>query len=860
MRSARPLPVGRVRRRRPPRPYRHALVLLVGLAACQGRESARGRDGDPATSLPTVLSSDAAGLEAREAPPPGRPVVEVAPGPYADDPRFAVLASTLSDEVRAATDRLELTTGLGFRDRAPPRVVLGALRLETQSHALETEVGGGRRRARLELNARAILTGRASIDRVLLRGLCEAALQPPPSVGAFSGRTPPPWFVLFAGHFVSGDAADEVERWARARFHGGVAPRVDPSDPAHARATGLAVALLLAERSTPEQARRVLALVADGDEPERLVRRALGDPTAPFSGEGRELLEDAMSRVGLDGERVVARAREALATLGPGGLADALAEVDRASLPVRVRAELDALALRAALRTGDVEAGRAALALAPCEPAFLALLEDPARHLLEAARLHALDDAAPSDGVAAADGLLVQLLLDFPAHPLRAEALEELERLLPRLALERQETALGLVLAERGPSLVAARVLSDHVMALLLDHRPGAARRFLRSLGDRAHDEAFAELLARVDEAEAEPSHVSIDANRARVAAWVDRPGPATWDDVADGGAVAADALADRLPPSPGPERRAAVELMLHAAGGVRAVALLAPEWSGAAERFGPDLEAMAATTGYGDLARTVEALYPAVRTDARAAAEWERVCLGIDPIRLAGDDTLLSRLHSPDFATRRAAFEDVTTGTAPVHTALLLHHFARDPAVLLRRLAVRTAAEAGLIPLVVEALGDPSYVVRQTACGALAASDAPEAADALLDVLRRPDPDERVQGAAAAGLLRLAADRPRLVRAVTSIVRLAEPALAEGVAARLGDLDAAAVASGLTEQLRAEAVGPTARRDRAALFRLFSALARATGRPSGYDPSLTQVEVERLVLALPSVATAPRR
>lgn len=871
MRTARPLPVGFQRQGRPPRLLPHAPVLLLCLAACRGREAGRTGEGEPATSLPSVLSGDGTGLDAHDATPPGRPVVEVAPGPYADDPRFAVLAAELAERVRAAADRLELTTGLGFRDRAPPRVVLGALRSETQPHALETEVGGGRRRARLEINARALLTGRTSIDRALLRGLCEAALLPPPSLAASAARLPPPWFLVFAGHFAAGDAADEVERWAREGVHGGVAPRVDPSDPAHARGTGLAVALLLAERSTPEQARRVLALAADGDDPDRLVRRALGDPTAPFAGEGRALLEDALSRVELEGERLVARVRDALLTLGPGGFHAALADVDRDALPVRVRAELDALALRAALRTGDVEAGRAVLARAPCEPSFLALLDDPARHLLEAARLLAYDAPAPGAAPASsavpsgaealsADALLSRLFLDFPAHPARDEAVEELERLLPRLSLERQGVALAQVLAERGPALVSTRVFVDYVDALLLDHRPGAARRFLRSLGDRAHDEAFADLLARADEAEAEPSHVSTDVNRARVAAWVDRPGPATTSDVRDGGAVAAVALADRLPPSPGPERRAAVALMLDVAGGARAVALLAPEWSGAVERLAPDLEVLAASMGYGDLARTVEALYPAVRTDARAAAEWERVCLGIDPVRLASDETLLSRLYSPDFSTRREAFEEVSTGSAPVRTPLLLHHFVRDPAVLMRRVAVRTAAEAGLTPLVVEALADPSYVVRQTACAALAASDVPEAPEALLDVLRRPDPDERVLGAAAAGLVRLAAQRPRLVRAVTSIVRVAEPALAEGVAARLPDLDAAAVAAGLTEQLRAEAVGPTARRDRAVLFRLFSALARATGRPSGYDPSLTHAEVERLVLALPALAAAPRR
>jgi NAD(P)-dependent dehydrogenase (short-subunit alcohol dehydrogenase family) len=50
----------------------------------------------------------------------------------------------------------------------------------------------------------------------------------------------------------------------------------------------------------------------------------------------------------------------------------------------------------------------------------------------------------------------------------------------------------------------------------------------------------------------------------------------------------------------------------------------------------------------------------------------------------------------------------------------LLLRHFARDPAVLLRRLAVRVAAREGLGMIAQEALADPSGIVRQAACAAV--------------------------------------------------------------------------------------------------------------------------------------------
>lgn len=842
------------------RPRLAVLWLLAALVAsgvaCRGRDArgarrAAGSGLDDATGLPDVTGpiGEDGETPAGEVLPTDTPVATTDPGPYADDERYIALADGFADRVRAAADRLELVAGLTFRDRAAPRVVLRPLRAEVPAWTVEREVAAGRRRSLIEVNLRPLVSGREDPDRILLRALAEAALVPA------SGTPPARWFAWFAGHFAAGDTADGVERLARATARGGPAIRVDPEDPAHAEATALAVALLLAERSSPPDVRRLLTLVADGDEPTRLVRKALGDATAPFTGDGREILEDAMARVDLESDRLVARLRDVLERLGPAGLEAALEEeAGRLTPSDRVRAEVEALRLEGALRTGDVETGRAVLARAPCERRFLALLDDPAAYVIDAARLEMLDGGDPIE----AYDLLVWFDRDYPTSPVRPEAFEELERLLARLPPDLEAEGLELVVAERGPAGLATATIVRRVDRLLADARPGAARRFLDGLGARADDEALAAVRARVDAAEADPTLADRDRNRARVAAWVEAPNPTTEADVVDGGAVAADALVDRLPPAAGDERVKAVRLLLRAAGTARAVALLASEWSGSVERFPTDLEVLASACGYADLRRTVEALFPAARTDARAAAEWERVCLGIDPVRLASDDGLLMRLYAPEFPVRRAAFEEVTAGSAPVRTPLLLRHFARDPAVLLRRLAVRAAAREGLGMIAQEALADPSGIVRQAACAAIVEARWYDAAPDIARLLHRPDPDERVQDAAAVALVRIAAERPGWIRAVVSVVRVADVRLADGVAALLPDLPKEPVAAALAGELRTEAIGPEARLDRATLFRLFTAWRRATGRESGYDPSLRPEEIRALVLSLPENGGAP--
>ena len=271
-----------------------------------------------------------------------------------------------------------------------------------------------------------------------------------------------------------------------------------------------------------------------------------------------------------------------------------------------------------------------------------------------------------------------------------------------------------------------------------------------------------------------------------------------------------------------------------------------------------PDLDVLASLSGYADLRRTVEALHPDVKLEGRAADAWAQTCLGLEPTLLAADDDLLARLHSPEFEVRRRAFEQVTGPDGAGAGAEFLAHFAHDPAILLRRLAVRAAGRAGLGAVAREGLRDPSPIVRQAACAAVAeAGDLGAAADVAAR-LGEPDPDERVREAAALALLRFAAKDSRWVRPVVSILRVGDPPLAEGVSAALADLPAIAVRRAVVAELTLEALGPGARADPQVLFRLFVAYRRASGVDAGYDPSLTLPQVRAIVARLRDEEAAP--
>src|SRR5690606_10618100 len=141
-------------------------VLLLGLAlpACRSRGAARPGTGEPAgdaaTGLPALDTGPGAEPDlGADAPISDLPRAAADPHEYAVAARVLGLAAPWPDRVGAATERLELMTGLTFHDRAAPRVVLTPLRDERVPYRLSTEIVEGRRRPVLRVGAEALVAG-----------------------------------------------------------------------------------------------------------------------------------------------------------------------------------------------------------------------------------------------------------------------------------------------------------------------------------------------------------------------------------------------------------------------------------------------------------------------------------------------------------------------------------------------------------------------------------------------------------------------------------------------------------------------------------------------------------------------------
>ncbi len=841
--------------------YAFALATaLVALAACRG---AAGRDrrstgadpyGDAATGLaPGERGADAgpAALSAGETPPGDAPVAEVDPGPYATDERFLGLAASFAERVRSATDRLELATGLAFRDRAGPRVLLAAMKDERRAFRVSTEVVGGRRRSLVVVNAEPLVAGTDNPDRVLLRALAQAALDVP-------GRAHPvpPWFCRYVGFLASGDAADRVLRLARARRRGDAPPRVDAGDPEAADTTGLAVSLLLATRSKPADVRRLVDLVADGDDAAALLPKWIGDTEGEWVGSARRALADAISDADSDdaAEGRLVEARAALAELGPLGLADVLdAKGASTDAPAWYLAEADALRLSAAIRSGDGVGAREVLLRHPPEPATLALLEAPGTYLLDAAEAERLEGGS----ALAAWERLVRFDRDFPRNPRRDEAFDEMLALFGLLPPDLETLVLERVVKERGTAQIDAKTTKRRVDGLLADDRPGAASRFLASLGARGDAGDLVDVREAILAAETSPTPAARETNRRRAAAWVARPTRAAEADVLDGGAPAADALCDLVPGLPEPARSDAIRLLVRAGGLTRAVGAVVPAWAREPSRRFADLDLLAGEAGYADLYRTVAALDPTPVDAPDVVAAWTFATFGLGADVLAGDDLILTRLKSAEFPIRRKAFEDLLEGDVSSASPALVRRMARDPAILLRRRAVLAAGRLGLVDVGRGALEDPAFGVRAAACTSLAEAKDDASVPRLEAIAKGADADVRVRASAAAALLRFAERGTARYRPIVSLLRDDDPALADAVAHALAPESGPYVARAIASELAAETVDPGARFDRAALFRLFVAYRRATGRDAGYDPSLDEAAVRRIVLSLPEIRSA---
>ncbi len=835
--------------------------LLHSTTGCRsggrsGGPAAADRFADSATGVSRAASGSSAACDADSSPSAepasiDAPVAEVEPGPYATDDRFLGLAASFADRVRAAADRLELATGLAFRDRAAPRVLLTSLRDESKAFRLTSEIVAGRRRMLLLVNAEPLVAGTENPDRVLLRGLAAAALE-----GTSRKRSLPGWFSVYAGLLASGDSADRVISLARARVRGESLPRVDPLDPAAADATGLAVSLLLATRSTPAAVRHWLDLVADGDDPTTSLPKLLDESAGEWPAAARRALDDAVSDADADesAEKRLLEARKASEELGPEGLAESLdAGASVSELPDWFFVEADALRLASAIRSGDLLRARLVLERRPPEAATLGRLRDPGSYLLDAAEAELRDGG----NALVAWERLVRFDRDFPKHRARAEAFDGMLSLMGKLPPDLDLQLMERVVKERGTAAIDAKTASRRVEALLADDRPGAAVRFLAALGARGDSGDLADVSVAVLEASEHPTPAALEVHRRRAAAWVARPSQATENDVLDGGAPSAEAVGALLPSLPAAARRDSIRLLVRAGGLARAIQILLPAWDHDSSRRSADLSLLAAEVGYADLRRTVAALDLTPPEDPAVFAAWQAATFGLDPEILAADDLLLTRLQNPDFSIRRKAFEDLVSDEGASASPALVRHMASDPATLLRRRAVLAAGRIGLVDVARTAFDDPSWIVRSAAASALAEAKDDGAVERLEAAAAGAEPDIRVRAAAAAALLRFAERGAARFRPIVALLRDDDPTLADAVARALAPESSPGLGRAIASELAAEALGRDARMDRAALFRLFVAYRRATGRDAGYDPSLEPAQVRALVASLPEIRSA---
>lgn len=827
-----------------------------GIPACKAgarlsREGGERRDG--ATGLAPRAPGDDDGLgnagthAADGADLEARPVAEVEAGGYEADERFAALAAGFADRASEAAVRLEAMTGLSFRDRAPPRVVLVPLSDERRPHAVSQEIAGGRRRAVVRVNPEAVLAHGDDLDRALRRALAHAAVVAERRAG------PPPWFVAFAAALSGGDLADKVERVVRRAAMTGSEPRVDPADPAAAEATGLAAGLLLAARVTPLDVRRLVTLVADGDDPSPLLARWIADPEGQWSGAARGALAEATDPAWRREGEALRLAKKALLEAGPEGLAQALdARVaDLGALSEDFEAEARALRVAAAVAAGDGDLARTVLGQAPPEGATLARLADPGAYVLDAARAEELTRGDP----VLAFALYERFRRDFPAHPAASEARAGILRLIhsapPELKSRIVRTAI-----EGSVGDLDAKTSARWVHVLLADHRPGAARRFLASLGRRADDPDLDEARRQIVVGEGAPTASAREEYERRVAAWLERPDPARGRDVLDSGPAAAEILSGRLPPPTDPRRAEAIRLLVRVAGPIAAARLASPGWTSDPGLLGHDLKALARIMDYRTFSDSLQQAYPALLTDPRARAEWSRVTFGLSPAWLDQHPGVLESLHSAKYGERRAAFDEVVAAGLASEAPAFLREFASDPAILLRRQAVLVAGKTGPLAVVLEAFSDASWVVRKAACAAAGEARAREAIPPLLGLLDA-DPDPRVRAAAAEALFEAGPGDPAAVSALVAAARTAEPELAGGIAVRLPSLPPPLVLPAIVRALRREAARTDAPPGRAALLRLFLAYRRATGVDPGYDPTVPIERVRAIIESLPEAANA---
>lgn len=800
---------------RPPRPRRapapaRAVVLALALALLPAVL--------PACQCPRLTG----GL------PETAAAAQVEAGAYARDPRVTGLLTAWPQVVGRVLDRLELVLGLRFEGE-PPEVLLAPLGDETRDVAVRTRLVDGVRIPSVTVNLERLAAGRDDPDEVLGRGLAVAALE---VAAARTGAAVPPWLSAAVGAASGGALQERVEQLVREDVLAGRRPgaRVDPADPRQAGSTGLAVLLLLLERGGPEQVRRFLEAVLDGDAAEEALQRLLR-VTAPPWGEARRVLDAQLAEVDATPYRTLAAAEQALAETGRAGLLAALPS----GAPSGVEEEVAVLAARAALGEGDLEAARAALRSLPA---------DAARRLRDPREVHVLrvrTEAGAGGDPAEAARWLDLLGRDYPrtgqADRLRAEL---------RLPDDPRSTLEALRRRATGPALAALEIeaVARYVDLLLRDQRSGEAQRVLDQLGERATAPELEALARAVAAAEREPSpEARAEAGR-RVEAWLRAPSEAAWLDVRESGAAAADVLAARLSEGRAGPRSAAVAL-LGATAGPAAVARLAAAWERDPALLPADLEALCASVRLPELEVWV-------RTRAEAALRardpdplFARLRLDLRPEYVRDHPDLVRDLFCADFATRRRAVAALSAAGEAQRAPALVARLLADPSPVLRRDAVALAGEARFEALLRAALDDPAPGVRRAAAAALRGTQEPASVDALLARLAR-DAASPVRTAAGLALLESVPDDPRLVPALLQALTDEDAAQRNALLGGLARLPEERLLAPTLEALEQEA----RQRDphASALAIWFRLLERVSGRDLGWYPGLSPDETRALL------------
>ncbi len=760
-----------------------ALALLV---ACRGGLPPEGQEGAPrAEGTPDEAE---AGAPPTGSVTPGSVTAETdlpaAPG----DERADRIARAWPDTVAAAVDRLASTTGLDARAHGAPRVVLRPFGDEDRALAITYEIRDGRRRERVDVNLELLTAGRRVPVELVAEGLAAAVYE---AAGA-RGKTVAPWVVAAARIRTGRGVAEAVEDVVR-------------GDTTDAETTGIEALLLLREAGE-ETTRRFFRFVAEGDAPDPILARLVHDPLGAWQGEGRRRLEAAKALVDAAPYRLVEGARKALAETGPAGLESALPD----TIPEAAAAEVAVLQARAATSEGDHERARRLLRALP-EQAW-GRLADPAGAL--ATWIQAED--RPGGDPTLASRLKDRYARDFP------KAAREAAR----------------VPAGAGLDVVAARF---RLAKLLQDHRPGAARVLLATLGESAMAPELEGVRLRVARAEESPSAEALAANRRRVEAWIHAPTDVTASDVRDGGAAAAAPLAEALAAGRVAPRGAGVDLLASTVEPGKVVSLLAPSWERRPGLLRVDLDQLLARIDYRALKLWVEGRAAGALAREDAATLWSGLRYGLDPGYVDADPSLLRDLRSPAFARRRAAFTRAVD--AEEATPELVARALSDPAILLRREGAIAAGRLDFRALLSIALQDEAWAVRQAAVPGIAASYGAEANRSLLPLLAS-DPSPQVRMAAASALR--ARGRPSVADALLRALDDPHPGvrhaaqttfLALGPADALPAIHRALVAEGRSDQPRA-----------AAYARLFALFERFSGWRAAFYPGMPADRLGALV------------